>query len=212
MYLHYYYWLVVWVNFSTPVFSSTCIQSNDTNFQFKIWTLVELKIHGWLVNQLNLFEQLFKVLIRYMYMCVYWSIQVWPLFQCQIIIAESIIGYKSVYGKVWLESLLRNIQSVMWLLRLWLSTISWLISMHTSFIVAQNRDYHPEAGKFYCSRWSNMTKGNTYLDRDGTHGSHVSQNVILSITCFTYLLDPFGLISTVEKSHMSPYACIENCF
>ena len=58
-----------------------------------------------------------------------------------------------------------------------------------------------------------MTKGNTYLDRDGTHGSHVSHNVIcrlLVLLTFTYCyLVPFGLfglISTVEKSHISPYA------
>ena len=37
-----------------------------------------------------------------------------------------------------------------------------------------------EAWKFYSSR-SNLTCGNTHLDRDGTHGSNALQNVYYSI-------------------------------
>ena len=37
-----------------------------------------------------------------------------------------------------------------------------------------------EAWKFYFSR-SNLTSGNTHLDRDGTHGSNALQNVFCQL-------------------------------
>ena len=57
----------------------------------------------------------------------------------------------------------------------------WHINIQTSFSVALNRKYHHEAWKFYCSR-SNLTYGNTHLDRDGTHGSNVLHTYIRQVS------------------------------
>ena len=50
-----------------------------------------------------------------------------------------------------------------------------------------------------------MTKGNTYLDRDGTHGSHVSQNVIcrlLDLLTFWIFLALLAQLKTSTCHHM----------
>ena len=87
--------------------------------------------------------------------------------------------------------------TVMCLLRLWLSTVSWPICMQTSFSVdvALNRQCHQEAWKFYCSR-SNLTNCKEVLIwTEMNTWIQCFAKCVLSITCLTHLLDVFALIN-----------------